>query len=363
MTVRLGDIGQAVDGQVIGQADTVLSGVSSLEEAKPGHLAFVEGDRLIPTALTSQAAAFVVGRPIAELPRPQLVVANPKYAFARIVQRFFTTPYRPRGVAEQITRGHDVVIGPDASIWPFVTLGDRARIGARVTLYPGVFVGEDSVIGDDAVLYPNVTVREGCRLGARVIIHSGSVVGSDGFGYAQHQGRHHKIPQLGTVTIEDDVELGANVTVDRATFGRTVIRRGTKVDNLVQIAHNVSIGEDSIVVAQVGIAGSTSIGHHVMIGGQAGLTDHIQVGDGVMIAARSGVNRSLTSGQIVSGAPVMPHETAIKVQAVIPRLPELRQQVRGLEQRVRSLESKRQMAEGSKQKAGSRTRKAGPKRR
>jgi UDP-3-O-[3-hydroxymyristoyl] glucosamine N-acyltransferase len=339
MSVRLDEIRQAVDGQVIGRADTVLSGVSSLEEAQSGHLTFVEGDRFIPAALTSKAAAFVVGRPITELPRPQLVVSNPKYAFARIVQQFFTTPYRPRGVAEQVTRGRDVVIGPDVSIWPFVTLGDRVKIGARVTLYPGVFVGDDSIIGDDSVLYPNVTLREGCRLGARVIVHSGSVIGSDGFGYAQHQGRHQKIPQLGTVTIEDDVELGANVTVDRATFGRTVIKRGAKVDNLVQIAHNVSIGEDSIVVAQVGIAGSTSVGHHVMIGGQAGLTDHIQVGDGVMIAARSGVNRSLASGQIVSGAPAMPHETSIKVQAVIPRLPELRQKVRELEQRVRLLEA------------------------
>jgi UDP-3-O-[3-hydroxymyristoyl] glucosamine N-acyltransferase len=339
MPIRLGDIGQAVKGQVIGPAETMLSGVASLEDAQAGHLAFVEGDRFVPAAKASRAAAFVVGKPLPELSQPQLVVANPKYAFAVIAQRFFTAPYRPRGIAEPVARGQDVSIGPDVSIWPFVTLGDRVRIGARVTLYPGVFVGDDSTVGDDSVLYPNVTVREGCQLGARVVVHSGTVIGSDGFGYAQHQGRHHKIPQMGSVVIEDDVELGANVTVDRATFGRTLIKRGTKVDNLVQIAHNVSIGEDSILVAQVGIAGSTSVGHHVMIGGQAGLTDHIQVGDGVMIAARSGVNRSLASGQIMSGAPVMPHETAIKVQAVIPRLPELRRQVRELEQRVKSLEA------------------------
>jgi UDP-3-O-[3-hydroxymyristoyl] glucosamine N-acyltransferase len=355
--VRLGEIGQAMGGQVIGQADTVLSGVSSLEEARPGQLAFVDGDRFIASAVASKAAAFVVGRSIAELARPQLVVSHPKYTFARIVQRFFTTPYRARGVAEPVVRGLDVVIGPDVSIWPFVTLGDRVRIGARVTLYPGVFVGDDSVIGDDSVLYPNVTVREGCRLGTRVIIHSGSVIGSDGFGYAQHQGRHHKIPQLGTVTIEDDVELGANVTVDRATFGQTIIKRGTKVDNLVQIAHNVSIGEDSIIVAQVGIAGSTSVGHHVMIGGQAGLTDHIQVGDGVMIAARTGVNRSLASGQIVSGTPAMPHEEAIKVHAVIPRLPDLRRRVRELEQRLRLLEEKTRSPKRIKGKSKGKSRK------
>jgi UDP-3-O-[3-hydroxymyristoyl] glucosamine N-acyltransferase len=201
-----------------------------------------------------------------------------------------------------------------------------------------VFVGSDSTIGDDSVLYPNVVVREGCSIGARVIVHSGTVIGSDGFGYVPHQGRHHKIPQLGGVVIEDDVELGANVTIDRATIGSTMIKQGTKVDNLVQIAHNVSVGEHSIVVAQVGIAGSTTIGHHVMIGGQAGLADHIQIGDQVMIAARAGVNRSLEPNQIVSGAPVMPHETWIKAQAVIPRLPEMRQLVRSLEQRVAILE-------------------------
>jgi UDP-3-O-[3-hydroxymyristoyl] glucosamine N-acyltransferase len=172
-----------------------------------------------------------------------------------------------------------------------------------------------------------------------VIVHSGTVIGSDGFGYVQHEGRHQKIPQLGGVVIEDDVELGANVTVDRATYGRTLIKRGTKVDNLVQIAHNVTIGEHSILVAQVGIAGSTTLGHHVMVGGQAGLADHLEIGDQVMIAARSGVNRNVTGGQIVSGAPVMPHETAIKAHAVIPRLPEIRQQVRSLEHRVASLEA------------------------
>lgn len=337
--VTLGELARAVGGQVRGSADTVISGVSSLELAGPGDLAYVEGDRFVKLARDSRAAAFVVGHPLDDLPSPQLVTANPKYAFARIVQQFFTAPYRPRGIAQQISQGADVRIGPDASIWPFVTLGDRVRIGARVTLYPGVFIGDDSTVGDDCVLYPNVTVRERCTIGNRVIIHSGTVIGSDGFGYVQHEGRHHKIPQLGTVVIEDDVELGANVTVDRATFGQTVIKRGTKVDNLVQIAHNVTVGEHNILVAQVGIAGSTTLGSHVIVGGQAGLADHLEIGDRVMIAARSGVNRSLASGQVVSGAPAIPHEVSIKAQAVIPRLPELRQRIRDLEHRVRSLEA------------------------
>lgn len=347
--VRLAEISALVGGQIIGQPDTVVTGVSSVEVAEPGHLVYVDSDRFIKAARTSKAAAFVVGQRIPEFSRPQLLVSHPRYAFACIVQRFFVPSYRARGIAEQIFKGRDVQIGPDASIWPFVTLGDRVRIGARVTLYPGVFIGDDSTVGNDSLLYANVTVRERCRIGKRVIIHSGAVIGSDGFGYVQHQGRHHKIPQLGTVTIEDDVELGANATVDRATFGHTLIKRGTKVDNLVQIAHNVSIGEDSIVVAQVGIAGSTAVGNQVLIGGQAGLAGHIQIGDRVMIAARAGVNRSLTPDQAVSGAPVMPHEAWVKAQAVIPRLPELRQQVRALEERVRRLE--RTPRQGKRQRA------------
>lgn len=336
---RLAEVGEAVGARITDQPDLVITGASGLEQAGPGDLTYVEGDRFIKPAAASRAAAFVVGHPIAELTRPQLVVANPKYAFARILARFFLPPSQARGIVEPVSKGTEVEIGPDASIGPFVTLGNRVKLGARVTLYPGVFIGDDSVVGDDTVLHPNVTIREGCTIGRRVIIHSGTVVGSDGFGYVFHEGRHHKIPQVGGVTIEDDVELGANVTVDRATFGQTVIKQGVKVDNLVQIAHNVTIGEHTILVAQVGIAGSSTLGRYVMVGGQAGLSDHIEVGDRVMIAARSGVNRSLTSGQIVSGAPVMPHETAIKVQAVVPRLPELRQQIRDMERRLRSLET------------------------
>jgi UDP-3-O-[3-hydroxymyristoyl] glucosamine N-acyltransferase len=339
VTVRLKEVAAFVNGQIHGGTDASIAGVSSLADAGPEDLAYIAADRFIKAAQASKATAFVVSRPLSEVNRPQIVVANPAYAFACIAQQFFTKPYQPRGIAPEVFRGTGVTIGADPSIWPFVTLGDGVRIGARATLYPGVFVGEGSVVGDDVILYPNVTVREGCTLGNRVIVHSGSVIGSDGFGYVQHEGRHQKIPQLGTVVIEDDVELGANVTVDRATFGRTLIKRGTKVDNLVQIAHNVTIGEHSILVAQVGIAGSTTLGHHVMVGGQAGLADHLEIGDQVMIAARSGVNRNVTGGQIVSGAPVMPHETAIKAHAVIPRLPELRQQVRALEHRVGALEA------------------------
>jgi UDP-3-O-[3-hydroxymyristoyl] glucosamine N-acyltransferase len=333
----LGDIAHAVTGQVIGPPDLAVTGASSLAEASEGDLSYVEHDRYLPAAARSRAAAFVVGRKLTDLKRPQIVAAHVKYTFTRIVQEFFTAPYTARGVAAEVTRGEDVQVGADVSIWSFVTLGDRVRIGDRVTLYPGVFIGHDSIVGDDSILYPNVTVREHCSIGRRVIIHSGTVIGSDGFGYVQHGGRHHKVPQLGSVVVEDDVELGANVTVDRATYGQTLIKRGTKVDNLVQIAHNVTIGEHSLLVAQVGIAGSTTVGSGVIIGGQAGVTDHLDIGDRVIIAARAAVNRSLAHDQVVSGAPALPHDISIKAHAVIPRLPELRQRVRALEQQVTAL--------------------------
>ena len=297
---------------------------------------------MVKAAANTQMAALLIHRHQPDLAIPQIVVDNPMLAFARVAQIFFVQTPPPRGIAEQVTQGADVRIGSDPSIWPFVTLGDRVTIGDRVTLYPGVFVGSGSAIGDDCVLYPNVVVREGCSLGARVIVHSGTVIGADGFGYVQHQGRHQKIPQLGGVVIQDDVELGANVTIDRATFGQTVIKQGTKVDNLVQVAHNVTVGEHCILVAQVGIAGSTTIGRHVMIGGQAGLADHLTIGDQVMIAAKSGVNRSIESNQVVGGIPAMPREKALRIQGGIFQLPETRELVRSLEQRVAALERQTQ---------------------
>jgi UDP-3-O-[3-hydroxymyristoyl] glucosamine N-acyltransferase len=342
VNLTLAQIHQLVGGTLYGDGACVLSSLSSLNDATPQALAFIANDRAANTPGGIKAGALLVHRHFPDLVIPQLVVANPLLAFAQVAQTFFVRPTAPRGVAAQVTKGAGVLIGDNPSIWPFVTLGDRVTIGARVTLYPGVYIGADSTVGDDSVLYPNVVVREGCAIGARVIIHSGTVIGADGFGYVQHEGRHHKIPQLGGVMIEDDVELGANVTIDRATLGHTIIKQGTKIDNLVQIAHNVTVGEHDIIVAQVGVAGSTTIGHHVMIGGQAGLADHLTIGNQAMIAARAGVNRSVEPNQIVSGAPVMPHDTWMKAQAVIPRLPELRQLVRDLAQRVQRLEAMRQ---------------------
>ena len=336
--IRLEELAQFVQGEVHGSGETVLSGVSSLEDAQPGDLAFVTDAKSIEAARRSKASAFIVTQPLPDETRPQLLTPHPLYAFACLVHKFFSPPSPPRGIAEEIVRGTDVRIGPDVSIGPFVTIGDRAQIGARVILYPGVYLGDDTVVGDDTILFPHVTVLQGCTIGNRVILHSGTVIGSDGFGYTQHQGRHHKIPQIGIVVIEDDVELGANVTVDRATLGQTVVKRGTKVDNQVQIAHNVQIGENCILVAQVGIAGSTTLGQYVMVGGQAGLIDHLTIGDQVKIAAGSGVTHDLSSGQAVGGRPAIEATEWLKSQALLRKLPELRKELRTLHARVEKLE-------------------------
>jgi len=337
---RLEEIAGAVGGTVVGAPDTMITGVSSLSEAVPGDIAYVEDERFAEAARGSRAAAFVAASAVDGLGKPQVIVAEPRFAFVRIVEAFFTAPRRTRGVAREVTLGAGVVIGPEPSIWPFVTLGNRVRLGARVTLYPGVFVGDEAVIGDDTVLHPNVTVGERCSLGARVIVHSGAVIGSDGFGYVQQKGRHHKVPQLGTVVIEDDVELGANVTIDRATFGRTLVRRGTKVDNLVQIAHNVEVGEHTVLAGQAGISGSTRIGSYVMVGGQAGFADHLEVGDRAMVAAQAGVFRDVPPDTLVAGSPALPRDQAGPIHGALLLLPEMRRQLRRLEQRVKELEAR-----------------------
>lgn len=344
--VTLAEIHQLVGGTIHGNDQTLVFELAGLGESHPRALSFIANDKVLRAQKELRAGALLVHRHLPDFAIPQIVVGYPLLAFTQVAQKFFVRPIPPRGIAKDVTQGVDVRIGADPSIWPFVTLGDRVTIGARVTLYPGVFVGSDSKIGDDSVLHPNVVVREGCSLGARVIVHSGCAIGADGFGYVQHQGRHHKIPQLGGVVIEDDVELGANVTIDRATMGRTLIKQGTKIDNLVQIAHNVTVGAHSIVVAQVGIAGSTTIGHHVMIGGQAGISDHVQIGDQVMVAAKAGISRNVESNRIMSGAPALPHETSLKIQAVVNHLPELRQLVRSIEQRVETLEARSLRATG-----------------
>ena len=337
----LTDIARAINAQLHGQADLRITGVNSLEHAAPGDLAFMDSHRLMDKARQSKASAFIVPQYFPDLNGAQLVSAQPQFDFVRLITRFFTKTPSLTGIAENVVKGSNVRLGRDVSIGPFVTIGHRTIIGDRVTIYPGVFLGDEVTIGDDTVLHPNASILDGCRIGARVIIHAGTVIGSDGFGYVQHEGRHHKIPQRGIVVVEDDVEIGANVTIDRATFGATHVKQGTKIDNLVQIAHNVTVGEHGIIVAQVGIAGSTSIGKGVMIGGQAGVIDHLTIGDQAMLAAGAGIEKDVEPGSRMSGRPATQSTAFFRTHVLVQHLPELKKQVSNLEKRLAAIEDKK----------------------
>ena len=339
--VSLNQLAKAISATLHGDGNLCISGVNSPEGALTGELAYLANHRHLSSAQESHASAFIVSKHYSELHTPQLIVPNPQYAFVAVINQFFPQSQPARGIAQDIWKGQDVHIGQDVSIGPFVTLGNRVEIGNRVTIYPGVFLGENVKIGNDSVLYHRVTIQDQCEVGSNVIIHAGSVIGSDGFGYLQHEGQHHKIPQRGNVVIEDHVELGANITIDRATFGTTLIKQGCKIDNQVQIAHNVTMGKHCIIVAQAGIAGSTRLGNHVIIGGQAGLIDHLTIGDKAMIAAGSGIEKNVEPGAIMSGRPAKRHEVSLRTHVLVQRLPELHKQVATLEKRLTALESKK----------------------
>jgi UDP-3-O-[3-hydroxymyristoyl] glucosamine N-acyltransferase len=339
-TARLKEIGEMVRGKVLGDPAVTITGVQGIREAQPGHITFLSNPRYRPDLEKTAASAVIVSHELQDVPIPMVVVDNPYYAYAQIVKFFHEPPYRSLGVSGKAVIGAGVVMGKDVSIHPLAVIGDGARIGDRVTIYPGSYLGAEAEVGEDSLIYPNVTIRERVRIGKRVIIHSGTVIGSDGFGFVTHQGRHEKILQVGTVVIEDDVEIGSNVSIDRAALGKTVIKRGTKIDNLVQIAHNVVIGEDCLIVAQVGISGSTEIGHHVTLAGQVGLVGHIRLGDCIIVGAKSGVSNDLKSNSMVSGIPAMDHKTWLKTQAVLPHLPEFRKRIKILEERIKQMEDR-----------------------
>lgn len=345
--IPLEELALSAQATIHGPSEVLISGLCHLEGASSGDLSFVLKPKFHEAAKNSRAAAFLTVQPIPDDPRPQLICSNPLLAIVTIAQKYFMPPLPQRGIRPSAVTGLDVRIGPDVSIGPLVTIGDRAEIGSGVTIYAGVHIGEDAIVGDDCVLYPHVSLLANCILGHRVVLHSGTVIGSDGFGYAQHEGRHHKIPQLGNVVIEDDVELGANVTVDRATFGSTIIKQGTKIDNHVQIAHNVTIGEHCIIVAQVGIAGSTRLGNHVMIGGQAGLVDHLTIGDQVRIASGAGVTNHVQTGKTVGGRPAVDHNTWRKAQVLQYQLPDMRNDLRVLKKEVEDLKRRLQRSSSS----------------
>lgn len=336
---RLSELAVEVGGEVVGGGEVVIRRVASIEEAGPGEITFFAHPRYRSYLEACKASAVIVSPALLPDPasagRAYLVTRDPYVAFAKVLRILAPASKRPQGISALAHVAPTAILAEEVCVFPHVFIGSDVKIGARAVLYPGVFIGDSVEVGEDCVLHPNVVIREGCRIGSRVILHPGVVVGSDGFGYARDGTDLIKIPQVGTVAIEDDVEIGANTTVDRATLGRTIIGRGTKIDNLVQIAHNVTVGEKSVIAAQTGIAGSTRIGSGVTLAGQVGVVNHVQIGDGAIIGPQSGVPKSVAAGAVLSsGIAAAPHHEWLKVVTLLPQLPKLWSTVRALEKKI-----------------------------
>lgn len=320
---------------MVGDAAVNITGVSGIKEAEKGDITFLANPKYFPLLDKTEASAIITSREIGHALKPIIQVEDPSLAFVKVVSLFAPAGVNyPKGIHSTAILGKDVSLGKNVCIGPYVVLDDFVTVGDNAVIYSGCFIGASSKIGSDTLIYSNVSIRERTSIGQRVIIHSGTVIGSDGFGFVTIKGLHHKIPQIGTVEICDDVEIGANVTIDRARFDKTVIGRGTKIDNLVQIAHNVVIGENSLVVAQAGISGSTIIGNGVTLAGQAGLVGHITVGDGAIVAAQAGVTKSVPPNTVVSGYPARPHEKAKRINACVQNLPKLYETVAELKKTI-----------------------------
>jgi len=346
MQMTLKEIADFLGGEVFGDEKTIINGVCGIKEAEKGQITFLANPRYSHLISQTRASAIIVSRDTKFTPpqhagagftalKPLICVDNPSLAFARIVEKFHPRKsVHPRGIHPAAIIAKSAKLGSNVSIGAYTVVEENVVIGDNTIIYPGCFIGRDTQIGNDTLIYANVSIREGISVGSRVVIQSGSVIGSDGFGFITQQGKHERIPQIGTVVIEDDVEIGANVTVDRARFDKTIIGKGTKIDNLVQIAHNVVIGQNCIIIAQVGISGSTSLGNNVTLAGQAGLVGHITIGDNAIVAAQSGVSKSVPPDTVVWGYPAKPQSIAKRINACIQNLPRLYKTVAELKKRL-----------------------------
>ncbi|HWQ61417.1 MAG TPA: UDP-3-O-(3-hydroxymyristoyl)glucosamine N-acyltransferase [Negativicutes bacterium] len=337
MAKRLREIAALVDGEVLGNSDPEINGVTNIEDAGPDDITFAVPPHL-DKAAASKAAAVIVPEDIVLYPKPAIRVATPRIAFTKVLEIFTPPAVVARGVHPAAVIGSDVRLGANVAVMACAVIADNAVIGDNTVLYPHTYIGEGATVGGDSVIYPGVTVYAGCRLGARTIVHSGAAIGSDGFGFVTIDGRHHKVPQVGNVVIEDDVEIGANTTIDRATTGSTVVKRGTKIDNLVHLAHNVTVGENCFLVAYTGIAGSTRIGNNVTFAGQSGAVGHITIGDNCVFAGKSGAASDVPANSFYAGFPARPHKEWLRAEAAMRRLPDLVKKVQQLEARLAELE-------------------------
>lgn len=336
----LAELAKLVGGEVVGDPQLEIQGVSGIEDAYPGTITLIASAKALAMARESRATAFVMPSSLPEIDQPGIRVNVPRLAFAQIVEVFHPKKRPASGIHPTVVVGDDCHIGDDVSIGAQVVIGHNVAIGDRVVIKPGVIIEDEVVIGEDTVIYPNAVIMDHTIIGSRVIINAGAIIGSEGFGFVTVNGKHHKVPQIGNVVIEDDVEIGANVTIDRATLGTTRIKRGTKLDNLIQIGHNVVLGEDNILAGMSGIAGSAHTGDRVTMGGQAGLVGHIHVGSDSVVMARGMVINSLPPNSIVSGAPARAHSDDMRVQAAAGKLPEMLKTIRELQKKLTDLEGR-----------------------
>lgn len=349
MQKTLEEIATIIGGEVVGDGRVIITGICGIKEAKEGDLTFVANSRYLNLMDDTQASAIITSREVKKAPKPIIRTDNPSLAFAKMVSLIAPNQTKhPQGIHPTAIIGQEVKLSQNVAIGAYTVIEDNVEIGVGTIIYAGVYIGHHTTIGQETLIYPQVAIRERVEIGSRVIIHSGTIIGSDGFGFAAVQGIHHKIPQIGTVTIEDDVEIGANVTIDRARFGKTVIGKGTKIDNLVQVAHNVVVGENSILVAQTGISGSTTIGKNVILAGQSGIVGHIEIGDNTVVAGKAGVTKSIPANSCVSGFPAKPHHLAKRINAFIQRLPNLFKSVSDLEDKIKKIEEKIGITEDGK---------------
>lgn len=338
--MTLAELAQFIYAELRGDGEVEITGINSLDAVQPGEVTFAADAARLSEAAASPAAAIIVPAKFAENEklsgRNLLIGKDPKLTFARAIAAFYTKPIESRGVSSDLVLGESSHIGADCSIHPRVTVGRNSIIGDRVTLHPGVVIGDNCRIGDNTVLFPNVSVYEDTEIGARCRIHSGTVIGSDGFSFTpDEQGHQFKLLQIGRVVIEDDVEIGANCCVDRAGFGETRIHRGAKFDNLIQIGHNVEVGEDTVVAALAGFSGGTKIGRRCILAGQIGTNQHITIGDGAIITARTGVTKSVEAGKLMGGMmAAMDYQQWRKSHVLYTRLPELFDRLKKLEKKV-----------------------------
>lgn len=336
--ITLKDIAASVKGDLIGDGDIPISGIAGIQSAVEGEITFLTHGSYTKSVPECKASALIIGRktPLADVRAVKniVVVDNPELAYISVAGMFQESSVIRPGIHPLASVSEAAIIAPGAAVGAFTCIEDNARIDDDVTIYPFVYIGRNVTIGPGSVIYPHVTIYRDTTIGRNVIIHANTVIAADGFGYTWDGARHARIPQLGSVIIEDDVEIGANTAIDRASLEKTVIGKGTKIDNLVQIAHNVTIGRNSIIVSQVGIAGSSRIGNNVVLAGQAGVRDHVTIGDGVMAGGGTGITKDVPAGSIIWGTPHMPHKEWMKLQIYMKRLPDLFDRVKEIEKKL-----------------------------